>query len=92
MNFTRKTNEVFGARNAGYTYDETAERQLDKELLNRIRADRGERFVDDIIDAFEDFDGDLYLGDDGEHYQVGFVYEDGEEKPFAWRRLIRACE
>lgn len=89
MKFEKITDQLYGARKAGYTFDMTAPRETDDALLDRLSS----RMADNLLDEFYDFDGDLYQGDDGEFYAVKFATFDGQEKPVIWQRLTfsRAC-
>ena len=88
--FEKKTEELYGARNAGYKIDRTADREEDAQLLRRIRAERGDRFVEDKRDALYDFDGDLYQDENGDFYTVVFVWDHDHEVPLFWNRLTKA--
>lgn len=90
-NFEKITNELYGAKKAGYTFDENAKREMNEHLIRKLTAERGQRFVDQKLDAFCDLDGDLYRNADGEidnYYAVEFV--DGE--PFCWQKLRKKEE
>ena len=87
MKFVPEINELYGAKNAGYVFDETADRERDEELYRRLIRERGMNFVDRKADAFWDFSGGLFLGEDGEHYTVEFVWDNEELKPLFWHRL-----
>ena len=41
MTFTPIIDELNGARNAGYIFDETADTQRDEELYKKLRTERG---------------------------------------------------
>lgn len=88
MEFTKLTNEVFGARKLGYRFDLDAEFGRNESLLRDVTAYCGERFADDLIDGFFDLDGDLYKGEDGEYYAVQMYLG----KPLVWQRLINHVE
>ena len=70
MNFTKITNELYGARRAGYTLDTAAPLNSDPDVLDRLRATRGENYVENLPDSLYDMESDLYLGDDGAYYVV----------------------
>lgn len=89
MKFKKMTNELYGAKNAGYVIDVDAPRITDADLYVKLAIERGNRFVDGKLDALYDFDGDLYKGEDGEYYAVEFVNTDDEVKPFCWQRVIK---
>lgn len=84
MTFTQLTNEAFGAMNRGYRMDLTCKRVFDEAVLAQLERDMGETFVNNLIDSFEEFESDLYQGDDGEYYAVAF---DLKHRPVVWRRL-----
>ena len=87
MKFEKVTSELYGAKKAGYTFDRDAEREINTQLMRILAAERGERFAEDKLDSFSDFDGDLYRGEDGEAYAVLYVYANGREQPLCWQRL-----
>lgn len=89
MKFERITNELYGARNAGYVFDSTAPRTIDQDVVDRMKS-RGEAYIDNQLDAMYDNDGDLYRGEDGEYYGVIFGYVDGHIVPLAWQRMVHA--
>lgn len=89
MKFKSVTNEIFGARKAGYTFDTNAPRETDDALLADLRS-RSRRLADNLLDEFYDLDGDLYRGDNGEYYAVKFASFDGQEKPVIWQRLVKS--
>lgn len=82
-NFVRLTNELYGARHAGYCFDLTAPRECDNDLMTRLVADIGWNYVDGMFDSFCDFDGDLYRDDNGDLYAVMFY----NERPFCWQKV-----
>ena len=88
--FERKTSELYGAKRAGYRFDRFADREMDEQLIRKLRAERGERFVDDKLDALYDFDGDLYQDENGDFYAVVFVWDHDHEVPLCWQKLVVA--
>lgn len=84
--FEKVTNELYGARNAGYTFDENADREMNEQLIRKLTAERGQRFVDKKLDAFYDMDGDLFRDEDGQEYAVEMV----DREPLCWQKLRRA--
>lgn len=90
MKFERLTSEGYGARNAGYTLDLDYPREYDKDLLQEAEIERGERFVDNALDSFNDFDGDLYRGDDGNLYAVSSIWFGNSSVPVIWQRVKKA--
>lgn len=88
--FERKTFELYGARNAGYCFDLKEDREIDNQLMRKLIAERGERFVDNKLDDFCDFTGDLYEDENGEPFAVGFVYDGEHEVPLCWQKLRKA--
>ena len=88
--FKKVTNELYGAKNAGYRIDRFADREMDEQLARRLKAERGERFVDDKLDQLYDFDGDLYMDDNGVPYAVVYVMDRDHEVPLCWQRLVMA--
>lgn len=88
--FERKTEKLYGARDAGYKFDRTADREEDQQLIRKLRAERGDRFVDDKLDALYDFDGDLYQDENGDFYAVVFVWDHDHEVPLCWHKLTEA--
>lgn len=89
MKFERLTNEVYGAKKAGYVIDTEEPRITDADLYVRIANERGSRYVDNKLDDLYDNDGDLYKGEDGNAYAVEYVYIDGVFKPLCWQRLVK---
>ena len=87
MKFTKITEGDYSARSAGYTMDTSADRIIDTELADLLRRNRGDNYVDNLLDELYDFDGPAYRGDDGEIYAVVFVYALDEYRPFCWQRL-----
>ena len=90
MTFTPAIDELNGARNAGYIFDESADTERDDALYKRLRSERGGNWVSNQVDTLYDFDGPLYLGDDEKYYAVQMVWIDGGYVPLAWHRLIKA--
>lgn len=84
--FEKITSELYGAKKAGYTFDESADREMNEQLIRKLIAERGQKFVDKKLDAFYDLDGDLYKDEDGQAYAVEMV--DGE--PICWQKLRKA--
>ena len=89
MTFEQLTNELDGARNAGYTWDLTANRETDTALLEKLRKERGTRWVENLLDSFWDFDGDLFKGGDGNFYAVKMVFCGDHSVPAIWHRLVK---
>lgn len=90
MKFEKLTDELYGARKAGYEFDPQAARYINEEARKRLSENR----IDILLDQLYDNDGDLYRGEDGECYGIVFctIY-DGEAKdwkdvPFAWQRMV----
>lgn len=88
--FERITGELYGAKKAGFVLDKDAERETNEQLARVLIAERGEKFVDSKLDAFHDFDGDLYRDEDGQEYAVEMVWVKDKEEPLCWQRLRRA--
>lgn len=88
--FTKLTEEIHGARNAGYRFDLTADRETDEQLIRKIRAERGDRIIDDALDDLYDFAGDLYQDENGDYYAVEFVTDNGHQVPLCWQKLKEA--
>lgn len=88
--FVKMTEELYGAKNAGYAIDKAADREEDQQLIRKLRAERGDRFVDDKMDALYDFDGDLYQDENGNFYAVVFVWDHDHEAPLCWHKLKEA--
>lgn len=89
MEFTKKTNEIYGARNAGYKLDGCAGLEIDNDLADKIAKLHGERYLDDLLDMFCDFDGDLFEDESGQPYAVAYVYYDCREIPLCWQKMKR---
>lgn len=89
MTFTPVIDELNGARNAGYIFDESADTVTDEALYKKLRNERGGNWASDQVDALYDFDGPFYLGGDGEHYAVQMVWADDGYVPLAWHRLTK---
>ena len=87
--FERLTQEIYGARNAGYMIDGKAELETDEQLIRKLRAERGDRFVEKKLDELYDFDGDLYQDENGDFYAVVFVYDRDHEVPLCWQKLTK---
>lgn len=85
--FERVTNEIYGARIAGYVIDRTAEREVNTQLMRKLTAERGERFVENKLDELYDYDGDLFMDPEGETFAVCYV--DGV--PLCWQHLRKAA-
>ena len=92
MIFTAVDDREYGARNAGYTFDEKAERERDEDLYRELIRERGENWVDRKADALWDLSGGLFLGEDGQPYAVEFVWDHEGYKPLFWHRLRKAKE
>ena len=89
--FKRVTNEMFyGARKAGYRFDVFADREVNKQLVRKLLAERGELYIDAKMDEFCDFDGDLYVDENGTPYAVEYIYDSGHEVPLCWQKLAPA--
>ena len=88
--FVRKTEEIYGARNAGYKIDSSEDREMDTQLARKLSAERGERFVNDKLDELYDFDGDLYEDENGDPYAVEFVYDKNNYVPLCWQKMVPA--
>jgi len=88
--FEKVTEEIYGARKAGYTFDLAADRELNTQMMRVLIAERGERFVDDELDSFYDGDGDLYMDEDGQPYAVCMVYDGNHYVPLCWQKLRKA--
>ena len=88
--FERKTEELYGAKRAGYRLDRFADMEMDEQLARKLKAERGERFVEDKLDALMDLDGDLYMDENGVPYVVEFVWDGEHEVPLCWHRLVVA--
>lgn len=88
--FERKTEKLYGARDAGYRIDKTFDCEENEQLVRKIRAERGDRFVNNKLDSLYDFDGDLYTDENGNPYAVVFVYDHEQEAPLFWCRLVEA--
>ena len=88
MKFERITNELYGARHAGYKIDTTVPHEIDEEVMDQVAVDNGRNWADGQIDALYDCDGDLYRGEDGLYYIVCFVTVGGKTLPLAWQRMI----
>ena len=84
--FEKITSELYGAKKAGYIFDKSADREMNEQLIRKLTAERGQRFVDKKLDAFYDLDGDLYQDEEGQAYAVELV--DGE--PICWQKLRKA--
>ena len=90
MKFTKITNEVYGARKAGYTLAPECKVIFDPEASDAYIADRGVNALDLIPDDLFDMDGDAYLGEDGEVYAVREAYiNDDTLTPIAWVKLVK---
>lgn len=89
MTFTPVIDELNGARNAGYIFDESADTVCDDALYKKLRSERGGNWVSNQVDTLYDFDGPLYRGDDGERYAVQMVWVEDGFVPLAWHRLIK---
>lgn len=87
MKFAKLTNEYNGARNAGYEMDLSHKIVIDKEVYTEVCASRDANYADRLSDDLYDFDGDAYLGEDGNAYAVLEVCIGAEMKPFCWQRL-----
>lgn len=81
-NFKVVIDQPYGARDAGYTFDMSADRGYDKDMALRM----GERLSDDKLDQLYDLDGALYEDENGDPYAV--VMWAG--KPFCWQKLRKA--
>lgn len=88
--FERITNELYGAKHAGYRIDRNAEKEVDEQLIRKLRAERGERFVDNKLDEIYDFDGDAYKDENGDVYAVVMVWIQDKEEPLCWHKLTEA--
>ena len=89
MKFTAIVDELNGARNAGYTFCKEADREIDRELYNKLCGQRGQRWTDSKIESLYDLDGGLYQGEDGEMYAVEMVFCDDDWKPLTWHKLSK---
>lgn len=87
--FNRITNELYGAKKAGFRLEYGADREVDEQLLRLLTAERGERFVNNKLDSLYDLDGDLYEDENGDPYAVVFVSAGNQEKPLCWHRLVK---
>lgn len=92
MKFVAEIDELFGARRAGYVFDETADRERDEELYQKAIRDHGENWVDGKADELWELDGSLFRGEDGEAYAVVMICDGAEMKPLFWHRLCRSGE
>lgn len=90
MKFEVIIDEECAARNAGFVFDESADREIDRDLYNRLCIERGEQWTDGKLDDLWDNCGSLYKGDDGAFYEVLKVYDSGSYKPLAWHRLVKS--
>lgn len=87
--FTPKTSELYGAKNAGYQFDRNSAREVNEEIVRKLTAERGERFVADKLDSLYDFDGDLFVDASGVFFAVVMVNVDSREVPLCWQQLKR---
>lgn len=87
--FTRITAELYGARSQGYEFDLTAVTGINTALYNELAADNGANYLDKRMDSFCDFDGDLYMDENGEPYAVDEMYRNGKMVPLFWHKLVR---
>ena len=74
----------------GYTWDFSYSRDHDKQLVDAIRRDRGETYVNDMFDDACELNN-CYLCEDeddpGALYAVLFIYHDHEMVPAVWHRV-----
>lgn len=87
MKFNKLTDEYNGARKAGYEMDLSHNIVIDKEVYAEVCASRDVNYADRLPDDLYDFDGDAYIGEDGNTYAVLEVCVSDEMKPFCWQRL-----
>jgi len=91
MKFDQLTNESYGARNAGFVIDFDYKIEWDADLFAALKSKRGEDWASGFVDSFHDFDGDLFIGEDGNYYHVALDYAgNAPYVPVMWRRLKRA--
>ncbi len=89
MKFTTIVDELNGAKNAGYTFCEDTDREIDQDLYKKLRTERGGRWVDSQLDSLYDFDSSLYQGEDGNMYAVKMIYSGDCWIPLAWHKLTK---
>lgn len=87
MKFKQITHELNGARNAGFVVDFGFPVEFDDGFLKA----HDKAWIEDFKDAFHDFEGDLFLGEDGGYYHVALDYtRPAPYPPAMWRRLKKA--
>lgn len=91
MTFTKITNEVYGAKKAGFVHDGTGKVFYDDNAVKAFLQIRDQNALDRIPDSLFDLDCDAYIGDDGKAYAVYDSYIGGKDIPVAWIRLIPRC-
>lgn len=89
-NFKQITNKPYGALESGYAFNPRASLEKDEQLFRKLSAERGRRFVEDKLDTFDEFSGDLYEDENGAPYAVEFVYDGDRYVPLFWQELIEA--
>ena len=72
----------------GYVFSKNSNQVIDNNLFEKLRAERGELFVENEKDNF--YDGcfnPICQGDDGKLYAVQFVNVGDKEVPFIWQEV-----